>query len=236
MSKVVEELRKDLIDNADEKIRSSGERFFKEDVRMYGLKSSMTSQISRVHFRKLKDKSKISVFGYCNELWESGMMEESFVACNWSYNVRKEFTPQDFEIFAKWISDHVGNWASCDTFCNHTVGTFIEMYPSFLQNLKIWAESKNRWMRRASAVSLIVPARKGNFLKEIFEIADILLIDTDDMVRKGYGWMLKSASKAHQREVFNYVMGKKSVMPRTSLRYAVEKMPSALRMKAMTKI
>jgi 3-methyladenine DNA glycosylase AlkD len=108
------------------------------------------------------------------------------------------------------------------------------MYPSFLQNLKIWAKSGNRWMRRASAVSLIVPARKGYFLKEIFEIADILLIDTDDMVRKGYGWMLKSASKTHQREVFNYVMGNKTVMPRTSLRYAIEKMPAELRMKAMT--
>ena len=42
--------------------------------------------------------------------------------------------------------------------------------------LKIWAKSQNRWVKRASAVSLIVPARKGKFLNDIFEIADILLL------------------------------------------------------------
>jgi len=41
-------------------------------------------------------------------------------------------------------------------------------------------------------------ARKGMFLKEVFEISDILLMDRDDMVQKGYGWLLKEASKKHQ--------------------------------------
>lgn len=90
-------------------------------------------------------------------------------------------------------------------------------------------------MRRASAVTLIIPARRGLFLPDIFEIADILLLDKDDLVQKGYGWMLKAASEAHQVEVFNYVMSKKSIMPRTSLRYAIEKMPKDLRTKAMEK-
>ena len=90
-------------------------------------------------------------------------------------------------------------------------------------------------MRRASAVSLIVPAKKGMFLQDVFEIADIMLLDKDDMVQKGYGWMLKVASHLHQKEVFDYVINKKSVMPRTSLRYAIEKMPEELKKKAMAK-
>jgi 3-methyladenine DNA glycosylase AlkD len=53
------------------------------------------------------------------------------------------------------------------------------------------------------------------------------------MVQKGYGWLLKEASRAHQAEVFDYVMKNKAVMPRTSLRYAIEKMPAELRRKAM---
>ena len=235
MSIIIEEIRNDLIRSADEKIKKSGEKFFKEEVIMYGLKSASTTSIGKEHFKKLADKSKVSVFGYCHELWSSGFMEESFIACNWSYNVRKEFKPEDFKVFENWINNHVTNWASCDTFCNHTVGIFIEMYPSFLQELKKWATSDNRWMRRASAVSLIVPARHGKFLKEIFELADILLTDKDDMVQKGYGWMLKAASQAHQEQVFDYVMKKKNVMPRTSLRYAIEKMPPDLRSRAMEK-
>jgi len=90
-------------------------------------------------------------------------------------------------------------------------------------------------MRRAAAVSLIIPARQGDFLPEIFELADILLMDEDDMVRKGYGWMLKAASQAHQQEVFEFVMARKAVMPRTSLRYAIEKMPKALKEQAMAR-
>ena len=107
------------------------------------------------------------------------------------------------------------------------------MYPEFISNLKSWTGSENRWLRRASAVTLILPARKGEFLEEVFKISDLLLEDKDDLVQKGYGWMLKEASKKHQQEVFEYVMKKKGEMPRTALRYAIEKMPEELRRRAM---
>ena len=72
-------------------------------------------------------------------------------------------------------------------------------------------------------------------MKKIFEIADILLLDKDDLVQKGYGWMLKSASESHQQQVFNYVIKNKKNMPRTALRYAIEKMPKTLKKEAMAK-
>ena len=235
MNKIIENLRAELIRNADEKTKLSGERFFKEEVKLYGIKSALVQQIGKEHYKEIADKSKSHIFSICEKLWESGIMEESFVACNWSYNVRKNYEPSDFDTFDRWVNNYVGNWASCDTFCNHTVGTFIEMYPSFLSGLKKWATSENRWVKRASSVSLIIPARNGLFLKDIFEIADILHSDKDDMVQKGYGWMLKAASQAHQDEVFRYVVSKKTTMPRTALRYAIEKMPKELKAIAMAK-
>ena len=235
MNNIIENLRQELIKNANEKTRLSGERFFKEDVKLYGIKSADVSRISKEHYKNITDKSKSQIFSLCNELWKSGYMEESFVACNWAYNVRKQYEPDDFDIFDKWVSTYVGNWASCDTLCNHTVGTFVEMYPEYLSGLKKWAQSKNRWVKRASAVSLILPARRGKFLEDIFIIADILHSDKDDMVQKGYGWMLKAASEAHQKDVFNYVMRKKNTMSRTSLRYAIEKLPPELKAQAMAK-
>jgi len=78
-----------------------------------------------------------------------------------------------------------------------------------------------------------VPAKKGQFLKDVFEISDLLLLDEDDLVQKGYGWLLKVASHLHQKEVFDYVMKNKENMPRTALRYAIEKMPQSLRKEAM---
>jgi 3-methyladenine DNA glycosylase AlkD len=109
------------------------------------------------------------------------------------------------------------------------------MYPALLMSLKKWSLSENRWTRRACAVTLIIPARHGKFLEDIFRIADTMLLDKDDMVQKGYGWMLKAASETHQKEVFDYVIKHKAAMPRTALRYAIEKMPENLRKEAMKK-
>lgn len=235
MENPIVQIRKALKENSDDATRESGKRYFKEEIKLYGVKSATVGKIGKELFKLVKDRSKKEIFGLCEELWLSGFMEESFIACNWSYCIHKNYEPSDFKVFEKWVNGYVSNWASCDTLCNHTVGTFVDMFPQHLSNLKSWAKSKNLWTRRASAVTLIIPAREGKFLKEIFEIADILLLDKEDLVQKGYGWMLKAASQAHQKEVFDYVVSKKEVMPRTALRYAIEKMPKEMKTKAMEK-
>ena len=235
MNSIIKIIRQELKQNSNEKTKITGQQFFKEQIRLYGVKSATVGKIGKEYFKTIKDKKKTEIFDLCEELWRSGYMEESFIACNWSYYIRKNYEPKDFKVFEKWVNNYVSNWASCDTLCNHTVGAFVEMYPEFLMDLKKWAKSKNRWMRRASAVSLIIPAKQGKFLKDILEIADTLLSDQDDLVQKGYGWMLKASSQAHQKEVFDYIIKKKTVMPRTVLRYAIEKMPKELKIKAMKK-
>lgn len=235
MDLIIQNIRHALNEQSDETIIESSKRFFKEEVKLYGVKTADVSRIGKDYFKTLKDKSKNLVFDICEELWQSEYLEESYIACNWSYYIHNQYVTDDFNIFEKWVSTYLTNWASCDTLCNHSIGTFIEMYPSHLNDLKRWAGSDNRWVKRAAAVSLIIPARRGLFMKEIFELADILHSDRDDMVQKGYGWMLKAASQAHQPEVFDYIMNRKSTMPRTSLRYAIEKMPPELKVRAMAK-
>jgi 3-methyladenine DNA glycosylase AlkD len=235
MESVLHQLRDDLVRNSDEAARISGQRYFKEAVKMYGMKSSVVTAIAKKHYGTVREKTKEEIFALCEELWRSGYLEETFIACSWSYNKRKEFVAGDIRIFKKWIDSYITNWASCDTFCNHTVGSLVEKYPPLVDDLKRWALSPNRWMKRAAAVSLIVPVRKGLFLEEVFEIADTLLTDPDDMVQKGYGWMLKVAANKHEQEVFQYVMKNKEAMPRTALRYAIEKMPAVLKQQAMAK-
>lgn len=235
MSDIIEKLRAELIENSDEQLQQSNQHFFKEYTRCYGMKSVTLDRICKAHFKTIKDTPKAEIFELCDELWQSGIIEETFVACNWSYYIRKKYETADLKIFEEWIDLYVNNWASCDAMGNHTVGSFLEMYPEFITELKRWTQSPNRWMRRASAVSLIVPARHGLFLNDIFEIADLLLLDGDDMVQKGYGWMLKVTGQKHQKEVFDYVMSKKTIMPRTALRYAIEKMPAELKASAMAR-
>ena len=235
MNRIISQIRRELKDNADPIVKASGQTFFKEEVKLYGVRTPMVVKIAKRYFPQIKESSKEDVFQLCELLWQSGYLEEACIACQWAYCIRDRFKPGDFRILSRWVKNHVTNWAACDTLCNHTVAAFVEMYPKYLAELKKWAVSKNRWVRRASAVTLIVPARNGRFLDDIFEIADLLLLDGDDLVRKGYGWMLKAASQSHRREVFGYVMRNKQRMPRTALRYAIEKMPAEMRQKAMAK-
>lgn len=235
MKNIITDIRKKLKQNADKKTIKSIQKFFKEKIKAHGVKTPLVVKIAKEHFKLIKHKPKKDIFTVCEKFLKSAYIEESFIAYDWSRCLHKHYKPKDFKTFEKWVKNHISNWAQCDTFCNHTVGTFIEKFPQFIKELKKWTKSKNRWVRRASAVTLILPARKGMFLKDIFEICDSLLTDEDDMVQKGYGWLLKVASQKHQKEVFDYVMKNKDVMPRTSLRYAIEKMPEKMRVRAMKK-
>lgn len=226
-------VRQELLQSVDEKTRESAKRFFKEEVKFHGVKSALVKKIAAKYFRKIKQRDKNEIFSLCENLLQVGYGEEAFIAFEWAYSLRRLYEKEDFLVFERWVDRYVDNWAKCDTLCNHTIGSFVEMYPEFIESLAVWARSENRWLRRASAVTLILPARKGDFLTDVFEIADILLEDRDDMVQKGYGWMLKEASKKHQAEVFDYVMKWKAKMPRTALRYAIEKMPVEMKRKAM---
>ena len=247
---ILARIRKMLADSADTKTSALSARYFKEgeEAKVHGVKVVEVSKIAKTTFEQIKDFPKQTIFEMCEDLWKSGYFEEAVIACKWSESQHKKYEPADFVVFERWLGNYVNNWADCDTLCNHTVGLFLTKYPDDVAKLKEWAKSSNRWLRRGSAVSLIIPARKGLFLKEILEIAEILLIDKDDLVQKGYGWMLKAASmsesyiketeekkKEHLDAVFHFVMKNKVIMPRTALRYAIEKMPADLKAMAMKK-
>jgi 3-methyladenine DNA glycosylase AlkD len=228
-------LRNELAAKADPVWKAGAERYFKEPVRFYGLSNSMARKIGSGYYRQLKGLGKDEILELCGELMQSGFMEETIIACDWSNRLRRQFEPGDFATFERWISQYVNNWAACDTLCNHTVAEFIMKYPAYLSELKRFTQSENRWMRRAAAVTLIIPAARGKFLSDIFEIATLLLHDGDDLVQKGYGWMLKAAAGSNRQEVFGFILAHKATMPRTALRYAIEKMPVEMKAEAMKK-
>lgn len=219
----------------DAKTKESFQAFFKEKVTVYGVKTAIVTKIAREYFHQIQPPGRKEIFALCGELLKSDYTEEAFIAFKWAYWLRDKYEPDDFTVFERWLKKYVNNWAKCDSLSNHAIGSFVEKYPRYLENLKSWTRSKNKWLRRASATTLVIPARQGKFLEDVFEIADILLQDEDDLVRKGYGWMLKEASRMHQKEVYDYVLRNNKLMPRTALRYAIEKMPEDLRRHAMGK-
>jgi len=235
MDPVIANIRQELEALADPEIQKTSKRFFKEGITCYGVKTPTVKNIAKKYWKEISNRDKQEIFALCEDLYQSGYIEESFIVSNWAYALSGQYEQEDLAVFRCWIGTYITNWASCDGFCNHTMGDFIEQYPEYVDELKRWTQSENRWMRRAAAVSLIVPAKHGKFLSDTMDIADLLLTDGDDMVQKGYGWLLKEASRKHTGEIYSYVMRNKRAMPRTALRYAIELMPGNLKAEAMKK-
>jgi 3-methyladenine DNA glycosylase AlkD len=172
---------------------------------------------------------------HCETLLATGIFEHRIIAFDWSYRCRRQFRRAHVERFAGWLATHVNDWNDCDDLCTHTLGACLIRFLDTIDMVTGWTASDNRWMRRGAAVSFIPAARKGLYLEHLLDVADRLLTDDDDLVRKGYGWMLKEASEAHPQAVFDYVLRNRARMPRTALRYAIEKLPEALRQQAMAR-
>jgi 3-methyladenine DNA glycosylase AlkD len=156
-------------------------------VKYYGVKTGTVAKIAQKHWKDIKSCDKQEIFRLCEELYRSGYCEEAFVVSSWVPKRAARYEPDDLAVFRHWIDTYISNWAACDGFCNHAVGDFIERYPEYIEELKRWTRSGNRWMRRAAAVSLIVPAKRGKYLDDVIEIADLLLTIRRTWCRKGTG-------------------------------------------------
>ena len=197
--------------------------------------TSVVRKIAREHFRQVKDLPKDEVLGLCEQLLETGSWEEKTIAFEWAFRIRKQYQSSDFVRFERWLARYVTGWGSCDDFCTHAFGHLIYVFPEHIPSVKTWIPSENRWFRRGAAVVMIYGIRRQQGFGASFEIADQLLMDPDDLVQKGYGWMLKEISNKDSKPVFDFVMQRKDRMPRTVLRYAIEKLEPALRNEAMEK-
>ncbi len=210
-------------------------RFHKDGKKHISLSSSVTKKLYAEKFKQVKHLDYKQILVFCEKLLEYKESSCRGMAFDWAFRIRKKYKKEDFSIFEKWLNKYVDTWGSCDDFCTHALGYFLLEFPEFLPELNRWTKSKNMWVRRASAVILIYGLRKNKFIDKTFEIATILLQDQEDLVQKGYGWMLKEAGNKYQKQVFDFVMKNKAKMSRTALRYAIEKIPPNLKKAAMAR-
>lgn len=235
-AKILAELRAELKKHVDSKYKIGALNYFKEKITLYGVRSPEVKKISALFFQKLPNRDKKTIFAICEKLWQGGRNEEENIAANWTWRIKKQIEEKDFPIFEKWVSSYVGNWASCDDFCCHSLGELIFRSPNLCKETEKWTKSPKLWLRRASAVCLIYSLRRKKALDECFKIADTLLNDAEDLVQKGYGWMLKEAYNEFPEQIIKYISKNRLKMPRVALRYAIEKMPEKIRKEMLKKI
>ena len=123
---------------------------------------------------------------------------------------------------------YVNNWDLVDVTCPHVIGKHLmDKERSILYS---WARSEDLWTKRIAIVSTHWFIRK-NDLDDTFKIAEILLNDEHDLIHKAVGWMLREAGKRDLEKEEIFLKKHYKNMPRTMLRYSIEKFPEPKRQK-----
>jgi 3-methyladenine DNA glycosylase AlkD len=118
MQSILSQIRADLKANADDKTRDSAKRFFKEAIKVYGVKTATTGKISKKYWPTVKTYGKLELFALCEELFRSDYLEEASIVADWLPKYMHYLGPEDLMTFKRWIETYINNWAKCDTFCN----------------------------------------------------------------------------------------------------------------------
>ena len=132
------------------------------------------------------------------------------------------------QLFDLYLSqtDRINNWDLVDLSCRFIIGEYLlDKSRDILYQL---AHSPLLWDNRIAIVSTYAFIRKGQ-LEDIYALSDLMMHHPHDLMHKAIGWMLREAGKRDANRLYNYVMSHRADMPRTMLRYAIEKFSPAER-------
>ena len=218
------DVRARLAAAAAPQFRAGIQKFFREPVDSYGVRGPAVKQIARAAWRELRDWPPARLNRFVDALWRSGRFEESAVAIYVYRRFSKQCAGREFRLFERWVDRYVRHWGDCDGVSAWLLAAAIGNEPALIGRLPRWTRSRNRWKRRAAAVSLIQEAKRGRNTAKVLRIAGLLLGDGDDMVQKGVGWLLKETYPRKPRQVVGFLAARAARAPRLVLRIAAEKM------------
>jgi len=195
------------------------------DLGFYNVGTDAMRALARSVYDDHRDEWSVDdAMNLAEALIEDRFLEVKSVGIELVARYRREFTPRLLPAWKRWLADnHSANWATTDAICGALIGPLVVRYPPLAVRMRRWARDRNMWVRRASAVSLIPSVRRGRALDLAYEIALRLHRDREDLIQKAVGWMLREAGKADPARLERYLRANGPSIPRTTLRYAIER-------------
>jgi 3-methyladenine DNA glycosylase AlkD len=143
---------------------------------------------------------------------------------------RRAFTPALLPAWKRWLAEgYAANWATTDAICGLLIGPLLVEHPALASHMRAWSHHRVPWVRRAAAVSLIPSVRRGGQLDLAYQVARSLHPDREDLIHKAVGWLLRESGKADQARLERYLRAHGPSIPRTTVRYAIERFPPTKR-------
>ncbi|ABF43207.1 conserved hypothetical protein [Candidatus Koribacter versatilis Ellin345] len=211
------------------------EWFFKHEVKSRGWYTQEIRKVARRFTKVLKHDAGLPyLIEVADQLFQGEVLEEKVLAVLLLERETAAFGDREFRLFEKWL-DRIGSWADHDGVVHSLIAPMLVGDPKRQERAFKWARSKDRWHRRATAVSLIRVARAKQSFAQIQRVTEALLGDEDDMVQKGLGWLLRETAKADPKTTIPYLMKIRERAPRLVLRTACEKLSSKDRARILAK-
>jgi len=216
---------------ANKEIAQHSLRFFKTDKGEYGhgdlflgVRAPQIRSIAKEHIDISITDMKTLI---CSKYHEERFLGLIILVNKYAKTKDKKNRNQLYKIYVSSFK-HINNWNLVDVTCPHVTGKhLIDKDRTILYK---WAKSEDLWAKRIAMVSTFSFIRK-NDLEDTFKIAEILLHDEHDLIHKAVGWMLREAGKRDLKREETFLKKYYKTMPRTMLRYAIEKFPETKRQK-----
>lgn len=215
---------------ANPKIAEHSQGFFKTGEGQYG-EGDLFLGIRVPALRKLAKEYKVLRLSEVERALHSRFHEERLCAL---YILVLKFEKADAserrEIFSLYLknTDYINNWDLVDSSAHQIVGGYL--MPRDRDLLSTLAVSDSLWERRIAMIATFHFIRQGDFSDALL-IAEILLDDSQDLIHKAVGWMLREVGNRNPQLERAFLRDRYKSMPRTMLRYAIEKFPEDERKK-----
>jgi len=215
---MLEKIRKALDEKASSEKAEVLQRFFKTGAGEYG-EGDIFIGVTVPNIRAVAKQFKDAEFEIIEELVNSEIHEERMLGL---IILTYQFPLNEKEIFDFYIKnlEKINNWDLVDVTCPRIVGVYLSDKPRNL--LYDLARSDNLWKRRVGIVSTYSFIRNGE-LEDTLKISEMLLNDSHDLMHKAVGWMLREVGKKDVAVLENFLKKHYKKMPRTMLRYSIEK-------------
>jgi len=229
---MINQIKADIKKQANPKKAKIYQRFFKTEKGEYG-EGDIFIGLTGLEIKKIAKKYSNLSAKSVNKLLNSKIHEERSIALSiliMQYNESNEEKKE--KIFKYYLKNtkNINNWDLVDISAYKIIGNFLlnnKKNKSILYHL---AKSDNLWEKRISIISTFAFIKDNQF-KDSLKISEVLLKDKHDLIHKAVGWMLREIGKKDLKTEEKFLKKHYRKMPRTMLRYAIEKFPEKKRQK-----
>ena len=221
-------LLQEMLSHADPSQVEGLSRFFKtgpgqygEGDKFLGIKVPVTREVVQNCWRQTSlDDVEECISSDYHEIRLAALLTLVQLFSHAKKDVRKQKEYVDFYLYR---TDRINNWDLVDLSCYPLLGEWLlDKDRSILYHLA--RNGKTIWEQRIGIVSTMTFIRHGQ-LDDTFAIADVLLHHQHDLIHKAVGWLLREAGKKNKTALTDFLDPRYKTMPRTMLRYAIEKFP-----------